>query len=346
MLVTGSHARRRLALAALLVLLGGGAAVVALLGSSDPEGAPIFGIVSGRDLPRDPDASGKLGARVARVGFPIGTPPAEMREVVGAHADLGVRLLLLAELPDGRLPNPREARSVAAWAREFGSGGRFWGERDDGRLAVRAIEFGNETSYPSSGVAHRGGEYAERARDAAAALQAVRGDAPVGLLVQADDAGGGSAWVDAMFEAVPDLGRRVAGWTIHPYGPTYRERIRRLIAQTRAAGAPATVPVFITEWGLATADGDCLEPDNYGWDPCMGFEKAGLTLRQVADAVQRDLGGRLGGFFVYNVRDLAPLGVSDRREHYFGALLLDENPKGEYTEEVRTLLERSAEPSG
>jgi hypothetical protein len=344
MLVTGSPGRRRLAAAALLLLLGVGVAVLALLGRSDPGGAPVFGIVSGRHLPADPDASGELGARIARVGFPIGTPPEEMRDVVTAHADRGVRLLLLAELPEGRLPNVREARSVAAWAREFGPGGRFWADRDDGRLAVRAIEFGNESSYPASGVAHRGGEYAERARDAAAALQAVRGDAPVGLLVEADDAGGGSAWVDAMFEAVPDLGRHVAGWTIHPYGPTYRERIRRLIAQTRAAGAPASVPVFITEWGLASADGACLEPDNYGWDPCMGFEKAALTLQQVTASVQRDLGGRLGGFFVYNARDLAPPGASDRREHYFGALRFDESPKGDYTEEVRALLDRSAEP--
>jgi hypothetical protein len=335
--------RRRLLVAGLVLVVGVAAAIVALVTRSEDEHAPIFGIVS--DNTHDADVSAKLGSRITRLEFPIGMPPEEMRDVVAAHAELGVRLLLLAQLPEGRLPNAREARNLAQWARHFGPGGRFWADRDDGTLAVRAIEFGNETSYPRSGLANRGGEYAERARDAAAALRAVEGAAPVGLLVQADDAGNGSAWVDSMLAAVPDLGHRVAGWTIHPYGPGYRERISRLVTQTRAAGAPDSVPIFITEWGLATAGGACLQPDNYGWDPCMSFDAAALTLRRVVATVERDLGERLGGFFVYSGRDLRPLDASDEREHYFGALRLDEGPKGRYTEEVRRLLERSPDPS-
>ena len=39
----------------------------------------------------------------------------------------------------------------------------------------------------------------------------------VGLLAQADDGGSGSAnWVNHMFDAVPNLGTMVDGWTVHP----------------------------------------------------------------------------------------------------------------------------------
>ena len=280
------------------------------------------------------------------MGFPIGTDPAEMRAVVGAHADRGIRVLLLAEFPEGRLPSADESRGLGSWAREFGPEGGFWEGRDDGELAVRAIEFGNETSYPHNGLADRGGEYAERARDAAAALRKAGGEPPVGLLVQADDGGAGGHWVGAMFDAVPDLGRRVAGWTIHPYGRAYAERIDHLLSETERAGAPKDVPVFVTEWGVASANGACLQPDNYGWDRCMDFDRAALTLLRVADDIEERLGDRLGGFYIYNARDLAPPGVSDNREHYFGAVGFGGRSKGAYTDAARALLERAEGAGG
>ena len=279
------------------------------------------------------------------MGFPIGTDVASMRAVVAAHADRGIRLLLLAEFPEGRLPTADEARGLAEWAREFGPGGRFWGGRNDGELAVRAIEFGNETSFPHNGLADRGGEYAERARDAAAALRSAGGDPAVGLLVQADDAAADSGWVEAMFAAVPDLGRRAAGWTVHPYGPDYGGRVRRLVAQTRRGAGGSKLPVFITEWGLASsADGRCLKPDNYGWDPCMDFGEAAQTLQMVTSRLESQLGDRFGGFYIYHARDLAPQGETNQREHHFGALAFDEGSKREYTDEVRRLLQRAPEP--
>lgn len=309
-------------------------------GCDEDETGTLYGVTSGHDQ-RDVSAVGELGAGEARVAVPIGTPSAEMREVVAAHADRGVRLLLVAEFPEGRLPTAAEARGLAGWAREFGPGGSFWEGRDGDDLAVRAIEFGNETSYPQSGVAERGGEYAERARDAVRALERAGTSPAVGLLVQADDAEEGSDWVDSMFTAVPRLGRLAAGWTVHPYGPGYRNRVKRLVAQTERAGAPSTVPVFVTEWGVASAGGRCLEPDNYGWDPCMDYGEAAVALQSVAGTLEKDLGARLGGFYVYNARDLARPSGTSFREHYFGALAFGNRPKGEYTDEVMRVLGRS-----
>jgi hypothetical protein len=138
--------------------------------------------VSGGDE-LDLSAVADLRAREVRVAFPIWTAPEDMRRVVRAYAERGSRLLPVAVFAKGKLPTAAEARVLGLWAREFGPGGDFWETRHGDELAVRAIEFGNETSYPNSGVSDRGGEYAERARDAIRALRRARNDPPVGLCV-------------------------------------------------------------------------------------------------------------------------------------------------------------------
>ena len=86
----------------------------------------------------------------------------------------------------------------------------------------------------------------------------------MGLLAQADNASGN--WVKSMYHAVPSLSSYVAGWTIHPYGVGWQTRLQDLISQTAAQGAPSTIPIDITEWGLTTDNGRCLS-DNYGLNP-------------------------------------------------------------------------------
>ena len=99
----------------------------------------------------------KLGARIVRVEFEIGTPVSSMRSFIADYADRGIRVLPLAGFW-GRIPSQSEARSLAAWAREFGPGGSFWASRPaQAALAVRQIEFGNETSFAYQGTQKRGG---------------------------------------------------------------------------------------------------------------------------------------------------------------------------------------------
>jgi hypothetical protein len=290
-------------------------------------------------------AAGKLGAPVVRVEFDIGTPARALRSTVAALTRRGARPLLLAGF-HGRVPSEAEARNLGSWAAAYGPGGSYWRKHRRHRLPVRLIEFGNETSYRDQyGDSYSDQSYKDRAElyatRFAQAHQAI-GRRDVGLLAQADDGGSASpVWVKHMFEAVPKLGRMVAGWTVHPYGPRekWQPKLRRAVAQTTAAGAPARIPIDITEYGISSDAGRGLS-DNYGWPTDMDSDAAALALRTtVADMrADRRIGERLRLFMVYSAHDLRPPGATGDREAYFGALRHNLAPKGAYTAEVRQLF--------
>lgn len=286
----------------------------------------------------DARVGAKLGAKVVRVEFAIGTSVAAMRSYVADYADRGIRILPLAGF-HGRLPSVAEAQSLAAWTKEFGPGGSFWASRPaQAHLAIRHIEFGNETSFAYQGTQKRGGEYALRVRDAFQAIQAA-GNPQVGLLVQADNANQSDNWVGQMYAAVPDVHEYAAGWTVHPYGPRtkWQNRIDDVIADTARYGAPDTIPVDITEWGLSTDNGRCLD-DNYGWNRCMTFGEAADALTGSVAEMRARYGGRIRHFLIYNGRDLRSSGQTVDREHYFGLTTVGEQDKGAFTAAARTLL--------
>jgi hypothetical protein len=302
------------------------------------------GVVSGSDVVNEARTTAKLGAKVVRVEFAIDTPAANLRPAISAHAANGTRVLPLAGF-HGRMPNLAEARNVAAWAREFGPGGSFWATRADGHLAVRAIEFGNETSYgyqygdqwDKPSYSARAREYALRLEDAHEAVRAA--NPQVGLLGQIEDANTGSQnWIDGVFAAVPDISSRVVGWTIHPYGPrrNWEARMDRTLAWAAARGAQPR-PLWITEWGLSTDNGRCLS-DNYTWDKCMTYASAATNLSTTVAEMRAKYGTKLAAFFLYQARDQAASGTSTSREHYFGALRSDLSDKGAYSSVVRSLL--------
>ena len=305
------------------------------------------GLVGTADHSRSALAAGRLGADVVRLEFDVGTPPAALRASVAAVAGEGAQALLLAGF-DSRLPTEAEARNLAQWAAEFGPGGSFWNGRPDGHLAVRQIEFGNETSYShqygdswsDESYKDRAKLYATRFAQAHAAIAAT--GRPVGLLAQADDGGTGSpAWVDSMFEAVPNLAQLVDGWTVHPYGPRgiWEPKLDRLIAQTAAHGAPSTIPIDITEYGIASDNGTSLVGNSDGWPVDLTFGQAASDLDATVSAMRADpaIGPRLRLFMLYSAYDLnASLGNS--RERFFGALNADLADKGTYSAEARELF--------
>jgi hypothetical protein len=305
------------------------------------------GLVGSTDNVRSPLAAKRLGADIVRLEFDVNAPASALRASVAAHAGQGVQVLLLAGF-HGRMPTEAEARNLAGWAAEFGPGGSFWNGRADGHLAVRQIEFGNETSYShqygdtysNQSYKDRAKLYATRVAQAHAAIAAT--GRQVGLLAQADDGGTGSAaWVDSMFDAVPNLAQLVDGWSVHPYGPRgiWEPKLDRLIAHTTANGAPSTIPIDITEWGISTNNGLPLT-DNYGWPVNLTFAQAGSNLEASVSAMRADpsIGPRLRLFMLYAAYDLNSSLGPNNRERFFGALNGDLGDKGAYSAEVRELL--------
>ena len=321
-----------------------------------PPPAPVssgpfeMGVVAGSAIAYELPFIQQLGAHTARMEFSIGTPVSQMESIVGAYAQAGIRPLLLAGF-EGSMPSTAEARNLASWAAAFGPNGTFWqGKNDPAGTAVTDIEFGNETSYsyqyPETSSASnwyalpsyaaRAQTYALRFKDAETAIEAA--NPSVGLLAQADDGGSGTpTWVKNMFAAVPDLASRVAGWTVHPYGPDWESTINRLVSSTQAAGAPSTIPIYATEWGLSSDNGRCVE-ENFGFNKCMSYSEAASTLASNIAAMRARYGSRLRDVYLFQARDQQSTGTSTEREGYCGALQTNQATKGAYTTAVESLL--------
>jgi hypothetical protein len=301
----------------------------------------VMGITTGTAYAYELPFVTSLGARTARLLYPIGTSAASMASVMDAYARAGVRPLLTADFY-GRLPSTAESQNVATWARAYGPGGTFWqGKTYPANTAVTRIEFGHETSYSYQFAdyslptyANRAQTYALRFKDAQIAVKAANPN--VGLLAQGDNAVNQTAWVVNMFKAVPDLGSRAAGWTIHPYGPNWKTRIDSTINSTKAAGSP-NLPIWITEWGITTDNGRCLS-DNYGYGKCLTYAQAATTLHSALTGMISTYGSRLGGFLLYQAHDQVASGTQTGREYYFGALQSRGQAKGAYTTEVKADL--------
>lgn len=321
-------------------------AVAATTRTQLPAGFEL-GIVGGSDpIAQIREARG-LDAKIVRVEFSIDDSPRRMAPVIGAYARAGVAVLPLAGF-EGRVPSRSEAENLAGWAAAFGPDGSFWRDHPGRGYAIRDIEFGNETSYgyQYGGCGPGCPDYMPRARAYAlafvAAHQAIvgqQGGARVGLLAQADYGGDGDEWVNGMFEAVPDLAKLVAGWTVHPYGPRswWQQSLDELVNQTGARGAPASIPIYITELGIASDDGACLTED-YGWNRCMTYAQAAQELSSTVSEIRERYGSRIRSIFVYQLADQRPAGYSKDREDYFGVLRVNGTSKGAYTAAVRALL--------
>jgi hypothetical protein len=297
------------------------------------------GINSGTN-PQDFLGASALGAKVVRIEFSIGSPASALEYAVANYAARGIRVAPLAGFY-GRMPSPAEAQNLASWAKAYGPGGTFWAGRSDGGLAIRTIEFGNETSYGyqygdnagSASYQERARTYAVRIKEASEAIHAA--GSSVGLLAVADDWTGD--WMNGMFQAVPNLGSYIAGWVSHPYGTGGRQKLEGIIKQSAAHGAPSSLPIDITEWGISTDGSSCVS-ENYGFNPCMSYTEAGEQLKRSANEIKGILGSRAGLFLLYQVRDQAPPGANKEREAYFGLLQNNDQPKGSYTTAAQELL--------
>lgn len=203
-------------------------------------------------------------------------------------------------------------------------------------LPLLYVELGNEDSYSYKGAtATTATTYGDQVEAVANALIGTG----VKVIVQADDAkiNATTNWVANMYSTFPNMHNNagVGGWVIHPYGPDYLTRINRLITQTTAQGAPASFPIFVTEFGLSTDNGNCLS-DNYGWSTCMTYAQAGSTMRDVVNDVRANAPA-VTGWYIYHEIDAVLPGVNSDRESYFGVMKRDGTNKPGYTDMVAYL---------
>jgi hypothetical protein len=319
-------------------------------GAGGPNSSANFqmGIVSGSAISWQLGFITQLGAKHVRMEFDINTPTSEIAPIVLEYAQAGIQPLLLAGF-QGRTPTATEAQNLATWAAAFGPGGTFWQGKDVApSTAVTRIEFGNETNNPyqyngwtladdwynNDNYLNLAKEYARQAKNAAIAVKAA--NPKVGILAVGDQYSGYTTWINAMFDAVPDLADHVAGWTVHPYGPKWQIPMDNMLAAMRSRGA-VDKPLYATEWGISSDNGRCLS-DNFGFDKCMTYATAATTLHDAIAGMRARYGSRLAALYLYSTSDLRATGASDDREHYFGALKSDKSAKGAFTSEVSALM--------
>jgi hypothetical protein len=336
---------------------------IAYPASSTPAPAPApstsgnfkVGVVSGAALNWELPFVTSLGATAARMEFDINTPAADLAQYVDTYAKAGVQPLLLAGF-QGRTPTAAEGRNLATWAAAYGPGGTFWaGKNYKSSTAVTRIEFGNETNQSwqytqlqndpnwanTTFYANLAQGYATAFKAANQAIQSVNGN--VGLLAIGDTPGNWASWMNNIYAAVPEFSSYVAGWVMHPYGPVARWQpaMDNALAQVASHGAPSTIPIYVTEYGIASDNGRCLD-DNYGWDKCMTYDQAGTALTSTIAAMRARYGSRLAAMYLYQAHDQKSTGTSTSRESYFGGLTLDGTAKGSYTAAMKTLLSATA----
>ncbi|HEX4467089.1 MAG TPA: hypothetical protein VH025_07865 [Solirubrobacteraceae bacterium] len=284
------------------------------------------GINAGPEKAFDVPGATTLGAKTARISV-------EYNEVSGSfiaeeaswYVNKGTTPLILFDFT-GKMPSAAQAKGITALARIPG---------------LKLIEFGNETNYnyqykdePSqASYKARARTYAERFVEAAQALKPFG----IGLLAQGSPGSTkSSVWLNEMFAAEPELTKYVSGWTVHPYGTKGPSEMEETVADLAAHG-DRSLPIDVTEWGVATDNGRALE-DNFGFPVNMTYAQAGAQLKESVATLRRAAGGRLRSFIVYQVRDQQKTGASTSREAYFGALQHELQKKGAYTEAVQALM--------
>jgi hypothetical protein len=213
------------------------------------------------------------------------------------------------------------ARYVGRVVARYGPGGEFWRARPqlDGRLASQWFDIWNEPYlwlYSTNGV-----DPAKYARLLKAAVRAGRSAAPgARFLVEAElswqvgrTAAFTGSWIDAMYDAVPDLNAWFDGVSVHPYsGSTSPARCSSAAVARRlqfcrvrdihlrfAAHGASDKPLWITEIGWATCvgAGKCVSAQRQAEFLATMFQLAALypPVQAVLPYGYQDLDARIPG---------------------------------------------------
>ena len=234
----------------------------------------------------------------------------------------------------------------------MGPNGTLWAQTGlSNSLAVTRIEFGNEVlkrrSVPRRWLTTAAGIRLRPYRQIAvgygaayvSAVQAVAAaDPSVRVLAVADSPGNVPQWLQGHVLPAPRTSAAMSrGGCCIPTVISGRPRSTPRWPPRPAWGASNSIPVFITEFGVATDNGNCLN-NNYGYNTCMTYGQAAAAVATQIAGMEADLGSRLQELDVYSTSDLSQPGATSDSESYFGALQVLGATKGAYTSEVEDFL--------
>jgi len=201
------------------------------------------------------------------------------------------------------------AAYVAAVVGRYGPHGSFWTSHPSiASYAIQTFELWNEPYYDNGDDGdYNPAAYAQLVKAAGAAGHAA--DPSAKFLIAAENQGEmvGSSWVwwvDALYQAVPDLNNYFDGIAVHPYGTdltnltyptpgqayTGYEQVRRLesIRQEFVTHGASDKPLWITEigWPTCTTGSDrCTTPAGQASDLQTVFNYARTTWKDYVQAV-------------------------------------------------------------
>lgn len=314
---------------------------------ADPEPPPppapsglLFALGSNGDMVTSANTGQSLGAKLMRTydRSPGASVDALERDLL-IYQTRGIEPLILFSTGGMNTSMGEVPGNLQTLAAALGPGG----SRAHPTLAPRFWEIGNELFYkyaPKPGPEYAD-EYAAGFVRAAQALRAGNQNVEA-LFVLDTDAGGGAQYQRIVDLAAPSLAGKwdlVGGWVFHTYGPMTAANVTKvadLLARIEAKGAPKTIPVFVTEDGIATDDGVALS-NNYGWPTNLTYQQAGAAIRGKLRDLQAHpvFGSRLRVWTHYQARDQRAHGSGTDREWFFGVTRNDGTAKGDLTQSVR-----------
>lgn len=219
---------------------------------------------------------------------------------------------------------------------------------------VKNVELGNEDFYShkvsASALPGKAAQYARAVVALRAALDQA-GLQSVGIAAQLDTGDPGlsnardgmwlgSTLADALYAAVPDLHRYVRAWTVHPY-VRGREaaRPKAVLAYAARHGCPADFPVWVTEYGVATAGGvaftDRGEYANYGHPVDLTHDQAAAIITEAVERIRRECPS-VERLYYYSLIDSGD--VKTARENNFGLLDRGGVPKAAVAAALKALV--------
>jgi hypothetical protein len=231
------------------------------------------------------------------------------------------------------------AAFVAAVVARYGPHGTFWSQHPSlAGYAMHTYELWNEPYYDNGNDGdYDPGGYARLVK--AAAIAGRQADPAARFLLAAENQAQhvGSAWVwwiDALYQAVPDLNNYFDGVAVHPYGTNLNglsfptpgqayngyDQIRRVesIRQEFARHNAANKPLWITEVGWPT----CTS----GSDRCTTLSGQAADLSAVFNHAHTDWKSFVHAVFVYSFDDSHPEDPANP-EYDYGLVYNNGTPK-------------------